>query len=103
MLPDPFSKGSKENLGSGIRRLGKAGIVGAGCSWAVPSYPYITMFFTLFLPEDVFYGVMVGPASFFGSFLHKSSLSCCVLCVNLTCRQVHFTVPAIQKDSLLIS
>lgn len=45
MLPDPFSKVSKKNWDSGIRRrLGKVGIVGAGNSWAVPSCPYIAMF-----------------------------------------------------------
>lgn len=45
MLPDPFSKDSKKNWDSGVRRkLGEVGIVGAGNSWAVPSCSYITIF-----------------------------------------------------------
>lgn len=65
MLPDSFSKGCKENKSNGIRRnLDKAGIVGTGNSWTVPSYPYIPKFLHACLPEDFFCGVMLGPSSF---------------------------------------
>lgn len=61
MLPDSFSRGSKENYGSRIRRrLDKTGVVGSGNSWTVPSYPYIPRMLPNFcsLPE----GVTLGPA-----------------------------------------
>lgn len=45
MLPEPVFKGPDRAGNSRIgRRLDKAGNVGAGNSWAVASYPHITVF-----------------------------------------------------------
>lgn len=69
MLPDSFSKGSKENQGSGIRRRLD--------NWYCRNWLFldstqlslyskdIIQFLHTGLPEDFFCGVMVGPTSFF--------------------------------------